>query len=276
MATRKTWAAGAGVLSAGLMAGTWFLGVSPALSDASDTRIQTESVEAQNAGLQAKLDALVADAPNLSQYEAQLETLRAGIPTDADLTEYLRRIDEVAAARGVTVTSVTPGVPTGVVPSQSQLDGSAAPADGAAPTDGATATPAPSATPGTEQDEAQSQALAQAMAELASQLDGFQAVPISLTVMGSFPATTGFVGDLQSADGRLLLVTDVTVTGQPEQAASDGRPATQEGDAEVVLSGYLFVLDDPRPDDGADDDGTSPPSVEPQDSSPLSGGTAGA
>ncbi|NKY10384.1 hypothetical protein [Cellulomonas hominis] len=275
MASRKTWALGAGVVALGLMAGTWFLGVSPALATAAETREQTASVEAQNASLQAKLDALVADSANLPQYQADLEELRLGIPTDPSMATYLRRIDEVAVARGVTVTSVTPGQPSGVVPSQAQLGADAAGTPGTTATDGATPAPSPSATASTEEQDAQSEALSQAMAALAAQLEGFQAIPLSLTVIGSFPATTEFVADLQSADGRLLLVTDVSVTGQGEQAASDGRPATQEGDAEVVVNGYLFVLADPlATDDGADDEETAPPSVEPPDSSPLQGGGA--
>lgn len=277
MASRKTWALGAGVVALGLMAGTWFLGVSPALATAADTRTQTESVEAQNASLQAKLDALVADAPNLPQYQADLEELRVGIPTDPSMTTYLRRIDEVALARGVTVTAVTPGQPAGVVPSQAQLGADAAGTDGTTATDGATPAPSPSATASTEEQDAQSEALSQAMAALAAQLDGFEAIPISVTVIGSFPATTGFVADLQSPDGRLLLVTDVSVTGQPEEEATEGRPATHEGDAEVVVNGYLFVLADPlATDDGTDEQDDAAPSVEPQDTSPLSGGAVGA
>ncbi len=279
MASRKTWIGGAGAVAVALFAGTWFLGISPALSARADVVSQREAVEAQNQTMQDKLDALVADAPNLPQYQAELAELRVGIPTDSGVPDYLRRLDELAVAQGVTLTSVTPGSATPVVPSTAQLGSEPA----AAPTQGATdgATPAPTADPTADaaaaaEEDAANAALSQALGELAAQLDGFEAVPISMTIIGNFGGTTGFLAGLQDSGARLMLVTDVTVTGQPAQDASDGRPATQEGDAEVVVNGFLFVLADPLAaiEDGADD--VAPPLTGVPGDSPLAGGAAGA
>jgi hypothetical protein len=215
------------------MAGTWFLAAEPTLARAAEANELTDVTRDQNDVLRDQVEQLRADFVNLPQYQAELESLRVGIPTAPDLADYLRQLDSMAQASGLTVTKVEPGAAE-VVPAAVP----AAVATDPAATGAAAATPSPEATAGTEA------APATAPAATAA-LEGFYAMPVSMTVVGSFPAALSFLTAAQSSDGRLLLVTSLVGAGQGEAEATGGRPATHEGDIELTISGYLYVLTDP-------------------------------
>ena len=261
-AKKSTWVAGAGVVAAGAVVGTWFLGIGPTLSAAADLRAQTESTEQQNAVLQAKLVTLQQDFAKLPQYKADLADLQVGIPTDLELGPYLDQLDAFAAAHGVTVIEVTPQAPQSI----GTAAAASAPTSGGSATDGATAAPSDTTTEAPAADgEATDSSGATAdttaaggegTAAVPAGLADLIAVPVSFTVLGSFPGAVSFLHDVQESSSRLMLVSGITGLGQGDEEASGGRPATHRGDIELAVSGFLYVLpgeaSSTEPDDGAD------------------------
>jgi hypothetical protein len=73
---------------------------------------------------------------------------------------------------------------------------------------------------------------------------GLTAIPITITVVGTYDNTQAFLYDLQNATPRVFLVSGFTGTSQKETAASAGRPAMNLGDQELVISGFTYVLPD--------------------------------
>jgi len=71
------------------------------------------------------------------------------------------------------------------------------------------------------------------------------AIPISITVVGTYDDTLAFLNDVQTATPRLLLVSGIQGTSQKDAPASGGRPATKIGDQELVITGFLYALPDP-------------------------------
>lgn len=249
-AKKSTWVGGTALVAAALMAGTWLLAVQPTLASADDTREQAEVAEGQNELLRAKIVQLQADFEKLPQYQAELAELRVGLPAALELSPYLRRLDAAAVAAGITLTAVEPGGPE-IVPGAT------------------TSAPVASDTTGTTDETATdtAEAAAEPAAPVATStgaMEGFTAVPVKFTVVGTFPAALAFLANVQTGDERLLLVTNLVGTGQAEAEASDGRPATAEGDIEMSVGGYLYVLTDPTQATGGATDGAGVGATLPQ------------
>ena len=68
------------------------------------------------------------------------------------------------------------------------------------------------------------------------------AIPLSVTVLGTYDNTLGFLADIQSATPRLFLVSGFAGTKQEPADASGGKPATKLGDQELVVNGFMYVL----------------------------------
>jgi Tfp pilus assembly protein PilO len=233
-AKKSTWIGGTVFLCLVLMVAAWFLAISPKKASAADVRAQTEAVEQQNDLLERKVAKLAADAKRLPELKKQLAALRVGIPSDAQLATYVRHLDAIAADHGVTIEAVTPAVPELVTV--------------AAPTT-SEPSPSPTATPSADASAKSSTDPADATTEKTPPPNpvpaGFTAVPLSVTVIGSFADTTAFVADLQRVSGRLFLVGGITATGQQDKDAIAGKPKTEVGDQELVISGFAYVLADP-------------------------------
>ncbi|MEN1973976.1 hypothetical protein [Cellulomonas olei] len=238
--SRGPWAAGAVVVAAGLGAAAWFGLISPTLSEAADVRDQAQSQRDQNDLLQLKVAKLESDFAKLDDYRDQLEAARAQIPQTADLSTYLRQLSDRAVTDGVTITALSPGVPVVVT--------LATPTDGAAAAPAATAEPSAEPSAPSEGSEAPADPDASSTpAPAAQDLGGLVAVPVSVTVVGAYPAALQYLDDLQHATQRLLLVSGVTATALEESPATASRPATAAGDVELVVTGYTYVLPDPDP-----------------------------
>jgi len=247
----STWVLGAAFLAVVVLAGSWFLAISPTLATAQETRAEAQSVEDRNDLLRFDLATLKKQYENLDESKAEMATLRVQIPTAAELADYAREIAGLAEARGATITTVTVGTPLDVVPAAptaAPVPVVEAPAEGAAtesePTDGV-------ATDGAATDGA-----VPAQAVGAAPIEGFVAVPIDITALGTTANVMAFLDDLQQSSARLFLVTALNGTGQAVTEASGGRPATALGDLELRITGYIYVLKDTTatttPEGGAD------------------------
>ncbi|TFW00121.1 type 4a pilus biogenesis protein PilO [Leifsonia flava] len=101
----RLWIIGAVLMAVVILAGGYFLGVSPQLAAASVADSSLQDVELQNAKLQAELTSLAADKAQIDQLNAQAATVSQGLPASADYPTFIRQIDAIAAAAGVTVES---------------------------------------------------------------------------------------------------------------------------------------------------------------------------
>lgn len=243
MAAKKgTWIAGAAFIGVVALAGTWFLGVSPVLDETARLTAERETTQAQNVQLEAKLQQLAADSAKLPELKAELAKLQVGIPTTAQVDDFLRRVDEIQTAHQIPTVKVEVADPMSVVDNRGALTPEPAPTDAAS----ASPSPEPSASADdTSQEEAADESAAETPATAVAGPDGFVAVPVTITVLGNFVSSLGFISDLQNADGRLFLVTDLKGFGQDDAEAADGRPATVRGDVELTITGNLYVLVDP-------------------------------
>ncbi|WP_449385191.1 type 4a pilus biogenesis protein PilO [Cellulomonas soli] len=230
-AKKTTWIGGTVVVGLLIVVAAWFLAISPALTSADEVRAQAEQARQQNELLELKLVQLKADFEKLPEYKAELAGLQTQIPSDAAMAEYFRQVDQIATAHSVTVTALTPSTPTAVT-----LAASTAPAP--------TETTEPTET-GDGSTDATGTATSTDTAGAAGAVPtGFVAIPLSLTVLGTYDDTVAFLNDLQNATPRLFLVSGLTGTSQKEAEASGGKPATGPGDQELVVTGYVYVLPD--------------------------------
>ena len=243
MGARKgTWIAGAAFIGVVVLIGTWFLGVSPVLDETARLTAESETTRAQNAQLEAKLQQLSADSAKLPELKAELAQLQVGIPATAQVDEFLRWVDQIQTARQIPTVKVEVADPMSVVDNRGALTPEPAPTDASSASPSPEASASPDETAGAENADAST---AEGAATAVAGPDGFVAVPVTITVLGDFVSSLGFVSDLQSPDGRLFLVTDLEGFGQEDAAAADGRPATVRGDIELTITGNLYVLIDP-------------------------------
>ncbi|NMR20166.1 hypothetical protein [Cellulomonas fimi] len=234
---KSTWVLGTAFLGAVLVAGGWFLGISPVLASTQETRAETDSVETRNDMLRVQLATLKKQYENLDEYKAELATLAVQIPSKADLAEYTREFTALAEATGTALVEVTPGTPLDVVPTVPQApaaptadEGSDAATDeGAAEETSTTDEPAPAPA---------------GVPAVFEPIPGFVAVPIDLTALGPVANVMAFLEGLQSGSQRLFLVTTLEGGGTDEEEASGGRPATARGELELTITGYIYVLKD--------------------------------
>ncbi|CAL8977553.1 hypothetical protein CELL_02597 [Cellulomonas sp. T2.31MG-18] len=238
-AKKGTWIGATVVGAVAIVVASWFLAINPALGAAADVRAQTVQTKQANDALALKVAKLRADFAKLADYKKQLAAIQVQVPTTAQLSDYLRQLDTIAAARSVTITAVAPGTPQAVV-------AKAAVAPVAPPTTAsATAGPTPAATPAATPVAAPATGTGNAAAAAASAVpDGFSSIPLSVTVIGSYDNTLAFLSDLQTATPRLYLVSGFTATGQQDAAAAGGKPKTVVGDQQLVITGFLYALPD--------------------------------
>ncbi|QGQ19370.1 hypothetical protein GC089_09165 [Cellulomonas sp. JZ18] len=252
MNTKSTpWVGGTIVLSVLVAALAWFLAISPTLASAATARTETAAAEDRNAQLQAQLDRLVQQAAQLDATKADLAAIGRQIPGDAQMAEYTRTLQAAAEATGVTIVGLDASTPEGIAP--------AAPAE--APV--AEAAPAEAPAEGTEGGEAPADGAADPAAAPApagpAPVEGMAGVQLKITVVGPVPNALAFVEQLQTGTERLFLVTQYSGKGLQAAAPENGRPAINQGDVELLLTGYVYAL--------APLDGATP--AEPTEETPL-------
>ncbi|WP_034647863.1 hypothetical protein [Cellulomonas sp. HZM] len=259
---KTTWVAGTVLVGVVIAALAWFVLITPLRDQTATASADADAAEQHNVKLAAQLAVLKQQTAHLPEYKKQRDALRVTLPAQADLTDYLRSLDAIAEDAGVTITDTTANPPTDVV----------------------VATPAPTATPtaaasdskdsdGAKSDadksREQSDEATKATTSAASsgsknagpvevQIPGFVAMPFDITVVGNPKDVDTFVAKLQQGDPRPFLVIAMTGTGQQQEEATGGHPATKDGDLEMTVSGYVYVLKDAATavDDAKSDDGS--------------------
>lgn len=235
---KSTWIVGAAFLAAAILAGGWFVAISPTLDTAQATHAEAESVAGHNDMLRLQLSTLKKQYENLDEYKADLAGLAVQIPSEAAISDYLRDVAALAESSGAAIVGVTSGTPLDVVPMAAEVAAVTPPVA----TDGSAAQVPATEAPATESTSPPVTAVpAQTGVE---PIPGFVAVPIDVVALGTVPDVVAFLDALQSGPQRLFLVTALDGRGQDEAEASGGRPATARGDLELRITGYVYVLED--------------------------------
>lgn len=244
-----TWIVGTVLVSLLLAVAAWFLLISPTLSTAGETRTQAEQVEMTNEQTVVRIARLKEQFAQLDTYKAELAALRTQVPETAQLSPYLRQLDEVAQAHSVTITSIVPSPPATFAPVAAAATEEVM--AGAGTTE--------EAAEGSTTDTATAEATAAAAATAAPA--GMADIAVALTVVGSYDNVLAFIDAIQQTDRRLFLATTVTGTAQDDQAAGGGRPETRVGDLEAAISGYVFLLPSSLPADQVATEGEAAPAL---------------
>ncbi len=238
------WVIGTAFVSILILVLAWMVGVGPQMETAQQARDDAERVEMQNVAHQRRLNELREQFQHLDEYKAEIAEIAVQLPPEDDEPAFIREIAAAAASAGVFVVSVINDAPEPFL--------AGAPAD-----------PAPAAEESEDSEGEDAAEEAPTGTPQVTGIDGFVAVPFSITVLGTYDATVRFV-ELAQQFQRLFVVTGLTVEGQRPSAPSGGKPEVFEGDAETVVNGYVYVLQDtaqsaPVPegeDDAATEGGT--------------------
>ncbi|QQD76022.1 type 4a pilus biogenesis protein PilO [Curtobacterium sp. YC1] len=209
-----------------VLAGAWFLGVQPQLAQAADHSTQQTDIDATNARNRAELARLEKASEELGATKAELDVLRASVPSTPSTAALLTQLNNAAGASGVTVTAITIGDAKAYDPV------AAAPASEPSPSTTATPTaePTPSA-PAPLTDPAVTGA-------------NFVVIPVTAAVKGSYDQALAFTKAVQSGQ-RLFLVTGIAST------SSDGGASPMDDQA-WSLTGSVYVFAEPGDTAAAD------------------------
>ncbi|HEX5017957.1 MAG TPA: type 4a pilus biogenesis protein PilO [Actinomycetes bacterium] len=109
-ATRK-WSFGAVAVAMLLLAGGWFLLISPQRAEVADLKAQTDAQLATNAADRTELEVLKQQNKELPEKQAELAQLRTKIPQSADLPMYIRELQDLSRRAGVALTTMVPSTP---------------------------------------------------------------------------------------------------------------------------------------------------------------------
>jgi Tfp pilus assembly protein PilO len=172
-----------------VVAGGWFLLVSPQRANVTSLNQQTTTQEQTNASLQTKISALRAELVELPEAQAQLAAVARRLPPDLAEVSLIQTLSKAAIDANVDLQIITPGAPVAVTaPVAATLapttTASATTGTGAAPAAAAPAAPAPSA--GT-----------------------LYSLPVALTVAGDYFDLEMFIHNLEGMQ-RALLVSSLT------------------------------------------------------------------
>lgn len=204
----------------------FFLGVQPHLAQAASDRTDQVSVDATNRTTAAELARLKDRAKSLPAMKAELAELTTSVPSSANMSSFYGAVDGVAARAGVKVSAITTSdalaytapvaasTAVGTEDSSASAPGEATPEPTAASTGAATAP----------------------VTDPAISAANFSAIPVSVSVDGSFDQALSFVGGMQDG-ARLFLVT--TVSSSISQDSTDPAAAAA---TTWTFGGYVYVL----------------------------------
>jgi|GEM_PF-324847 len=248
------WIGGTAVLIVGILVATYFLLYLPRADEAAATLSMAEETNSRNDILEVEVAGLAAKADNLSVYTDALDELSIQIPADAALAQFTEMVRSGAGQFSVLLEEVSPGVPITVTVPTPVAETPAAPT---APTEGGDA-PGSAGTAIGQAEETAGDAEASADAHDDTdtgtgapvaptgpqQVEGLVAVPVTIKALGSYGNVLAYVEYLQERPGRLFLLSDLDAIRQKATPATQAKPAIADGDLEVTIVGYFYVLRD--------------------------------
>lgn len=208
----------------------FFLGVQPHLAQAASDRTDQVTVDATNRTTAAELARLKDRAKSLPAMKAELAELTTSVPSSANMSSFYGAVDGVAARAGVKVSAITTSDAVAYTAPVAASTAAGTEDSSASATDEATdeATPEPTA--------ASTGAATAPVTDPAISAANFSAIPVSVSVDGSFDQALSFVGGMQDG-ARLFLVT--TVSSSISQDSTDPAAAAA---TTWTFGGYVYVL----------------------------------
>ena len=239
-------------------------GVQPQLAAAASANQQKQSIAAQNVQRVAALDKLKHDFDNLPALQKSLKELQKSVPPEPSLPAFISDLNALAGSTQTTVTALAFSDAQQYVPPVTAPAASGA--SSGASSDSSTSTPSPSASASGDSASstptpAPTPTAPQAPAPVTnSKITGqnFAAIPVKVTVSGSYDQALSFVEGLRTGT-RLVLVTGFASNGTAaatsdasgsgasgsDATASDSADAASAAPTSWVVSGYVYVLQDP-------------------------------
>jgi Tfp pilus assembly protein PilO len=223
----KLWIIGAVIVMAVIAAGGWVLGIQPQLAVATAADAQRATVQSSNAASAIALAQLERDYKALPSLKSQLASLTRSVPTGTEIPAFVDELNALAATDSVTVVGMT------VTDAQPYV-AVTPPTATAASTSTAPSTATPSPTPSPAPTAAAAAVPTAGVPPVTSPLitpTNFAAIPVQVSVSGSYANVLDFVHGLQTAS-RLFLITTIAST------ASTTTPGLVDG----RIGGFVYVL----------------------------------
>lgn len=219
----------------------WFLLIKPQLAQASDLHASKDEVEASTAKVQTATKRLDRYAEDLAALAPLDEALVLNAPPTFDVEQVRDRVIEAARSAKVGIASMalesTLSVDGWVVQASERPSTSVAklfqdepfvPDDEISVPEGWEEYTPPLKVPGGE----------------ASVVDGMYAVPVEVSVAGSYERMARFLRALSDPDEQLFLVASIEVNARNEGSSEIPSIASaQDGDVIMTLTGHLYLLD---------------------------------
>ena len=119
----RLWLLGGVVVMLLLVAGSWFLLISPKNTEADDVRSSAADASAQLVVLKHQVSSLKAESAKLASYKSQLKTNQNALPTTSGVPDFLRQLQDSGTAVNVEISNLSVGAPQAskVVPSVYEL-----------------------------------------------------------------------------------------------------------------------------------------------------------
>lgn len=223
MSKTRTWVVLTAFVVLAVLAGGWFLLVSPKRAAAADLRTQAAAQRSSVAQLRVQLATLHAQEQGLPAQKDKLAAVLAKLPSAAAVPDLIRSLAAVSTTSGVELVSFTPGA----------LAPLAAPA--------AVARTAPSAASTTAS--ATAEPAVSAAAAPAGPTNGVQVLPLTIQVVGGYANLERYLNELESAS-RAVRVTGLSVApgSSPVQRAT--APGALDGSSltvSVTAQAYVYT-----------------------------------
>lgn len=192
-----------------VLAGGWFLLVTPKANQASALRSDVDAQLQANRTLQRQIDSLTKQKKDLPKLQAELEKFATKIPNNPALPALVRSLSDAAEKWGVELVAVSPSAPV--------LAPAAAPATGTA----GTVTAAAAAPVGLT----------------------LAHIPVTVGIKGTYSQISSFLAEVEGLP-RAFLVTTVSVTPPP---TSGSATAVDRDKLTAALTGRLFMTTNTAP-----------------------------
>jgi Tfp pilus assembly protein PilO len=211
----KQWVALAAVAALVLVAGGWFLLVSPKRANAAALRTQVSEKQQANQVLQTQIAALKAQAKDLPKQQATLAAVAAKIPNNGAMPTLIRSLNSAADDTGVELVSMAPTPPTAVAPATAATGSTTA-------ATAATGTARPSGA-------------------AAAAVGSLESVGVTLNVVGSYFQVAEYLDRLEGLARAFRVTTFSVVPGTNPVKPAVSQPSTDSGKVlTATITGLVF------------------------------------
>ena len=230
MTTNRLWTIGASALTAVVLIAGWLLGISPNLAQVAANDSARADAQSQNQVQASTLAQLKSEFAGLGEFKTKLDAERTAVPSEVEMSDFVRELDALQQVTGATVVNITPGTALAYAP------GSVTPTEEVAPTDNVETESGEAATPIATDTAASSAATAPVAAPIvgAELVSGsnFSLLPMSIQVTGTFEQVAAYLHAVQMGD-RLFVPSGYDISLDETSTTFS-----------LAMEGYVYVLSD--------------------------------